>query len=601
MYQGPLVSVIIPTKNSEGTIEATLRSVKAQTYKNIEVIIVDSFSKDRTIELARSILPTVRVVTTGLERSTQKNFGAKMAKGKYLYFVDSDFILEPSVVFEAVQICEKGYDAVVIHNTSHPAISYWSQVRKLERDCYYLDPKHVAARFMRKDIFMKVGGYDEGLIAGEDYDLHLRLLLTGAKIGWCKSIEYHIGEPKTLNEIIVKHIYYGKYILNYIRKNFMIRLLQLSPFRRSYVRNIRAFITQPKLLLGFIIYQYVRYASALAGLLSSASFPSVLRSHLPFVSPEEVPKLVSKVSAVIVTRNRPDECKNCIESLQSGLKNGLELILVDDCSTVPYPDLSSLYNLKIIKNTKRMFLNASRNIGASFTFKPYILFIDDDNFVDQGAIATLAKVLDTFEFVAVACPVILAKDGQVWYAGGWMSPLSGIAMFNFRGWPPQLLPKRLMETELFHSCFMVKRELMEKVGGFDSKNFPMYLGEADFYERLKKLGFKAVVHPHAMVIHKIHSNGVKGILRNIHIIEPVRAYFVARNRTLFIRKHRSTLNYMFFLLFFLPIIAFIHIITILASKGGGYKWTHLVGPYIRGLLDGIIGNVRFGRRLMIKA
>ena len=49
----PLVSVIIPTKNSARTIEACLRSVKYQDYKNIEIIVVDNFSTDGTQEIAK--------------------------------------------------------------------------------------------------------------------------------------------------------------------------------------------------------------------------------------------------------------------------------------------------------------------------------------------------------------------------------------------------------------------------------------------------------------------------------------------------------------------------------------------------------------------
>ena len=49
----PLVSVIIPTYNSEKTLPLCLESIKRQTYKNIEVIIVDNFSVDRTVDIAK--------------------------------------------------------------------------------------------------------------------------------------------------------------------------------------------------------------------------------------------------------------------------------------------------------------------------------------------------------------------------------------------------------------------------------------------------------------------------------------------------------------------------------------------------------------------
>jgi len=49
MKNKPLVSVVIPTYNSEKTLKKCLESIKRQTYKNIEIIVVDKFSKDRTV------------------------------------------------------------------------------------------------------------------------------------------------------------------------------------------------------------------------------------------------------------------------------------------------------------------------------------------------------------------------------------------------------------------------------------------------------------------------------------------------------------------------------------------------------------------------
>ncbi len=261
----PLVSVIIPTYNSEKTIGECLESIKNQTYKNIEIIVVDKGSTDRTVEIAKKYTDKVFVINAG-ERSEQLNFGIKRAKGKYIYRVDSDFILEPTVIEEAVNKCEKNeYDAVCIHNTSDPTISFWAKVRKLERDCYEDDELNVAARFIRKDVVESVGGFDEDLIAGEDYDLHNRLLNAGYKIGRISAKEIHVGEPKTLWEIIRKHYYYGKTLPRFIEKNKGKGIKQLSPIRPAYLRHWRKFVRHPILTLGFIVYQVTRYISAGAG------------------------------------------------------------------------------------------------------------------------------------------------------------------------------------------------------------------------------------------------------------------------------------------------------------------------------------------------
>lgn len=261
-----LVSVIVPTKNSAGTIEMCLRSIKEQSYTDIEIIVVDNYSEDETAKIAREY--GAGFFNKGPERCAQVNFGIENANGKYIYRVDSDFILDSSIISECVDKCkEEGYDAIAVHNTSDPTISFWSKVRNLERDCYREDELNIGARFIRKDIFDIVGFFDENMIAGEDYDLHNRLIEGGFKIGKIKSQEVHIGEPKSLWEIARKHYYYGKTIGEFIKKNPKKARQQLTPLRSSYLKHWKNFLVHPLLTVGFVIYQIVRYSSAGSGFL----------------------------------------------------------------------------------------------------------------------------------------------------------------------------------------------------------------------------------------------------------------------------------------------------------------------------------------------
>ena len=92
----PLVSIIITTKNEEKNIENCLKSIRNQTYKNIEIIVVDNYSEDNTINIAKKY--TSKVYFRGPERSSQRNYGAEVSKGKYLFFLDADMIMAPNVV-----------------------------------------------------------------------------------------------------------------------------------------------------------------------------------------------------------------------------------------------------------------------------------------------------------------------------------------------------------------------------------------------------------------------------------------------------------------------------------------------------------------------
>jgi len=262
--KNPLVSVIIPTKNSEKYLDICISSIKNQTYKNIEIIVVDNNSTDRTKEIARKY--TEKVYNKGPERSPQKNYGVKKAKGELIYFVDSDFVLEDTVVEEAVKKINQGFDSVVVHNTSDPTISFWSKVRKFERDMYKYNKSNIAVRFLKKEAFNKINGFDETLIACEDYDFHNRIKELGYKFAYVDVEEKHLGEPKSIIDIAKKHYYYGKKISKFINKKNN-SVWQLCPLREAYFKNWKKFIRHPMLAAGFIVYQFVRYGSAVCGYL----------------------------------------------------------------------------------------------------------------------------------------------------------------------------------------------------------------------------------------------------------------------------------------------------------------------------------------------
>jgi len=238
-----------------------------QSHRNFEIFVVDNYSSDRTRQIAKKY--DARIYLKGPERGAQVNFGVEKAVGKYIYRVDSDFVLQLDVIREAVESCEKrGYDAILIHNTSDPTVSFWARVRKAERDCYKNDKLNVAARFWKKEVFLAVGGFDETLVAGDDYDLQNRLVKSGFKIGRINAGETHIGEPRTLAEVVRKHYYYGKNMVSFIRKDPRKALRQLSPLRESYAKGLSNFFSDPILIVGFVIYQLVRYTAATIGIVS---------------------------------------------------------------------------------------------------------------------------------------------------------------------------------------------------------------------------------------------------------------------------------------------------------------------------------------------
>jgi glycosyltransferase involved in cell wall biosynthesis len=266
MNQEPLVSVIIPTKNSGWFVEKCLHSIMGQTYRNIEVIVVDNHSTDETADICARF--GVRMIVAGNERSRQTNVGVDAAKGEIVWRTDSDCVFDPMLVFEAVRKIQGGFDAVTVRGTSDPSTSYWANVRRIEREILDLDWQRLAPCFFKKTAFQKVGGFNETLNALEESDLRNRLIRAGFKIGKIDSGCYHMGEPESISEIVAKYIYYGRRqnIETFLSDNPKKAAWQISPFRLVYLRNLRTFGVD---FFPFLVYQYVRYASALIGFVRS--------------------------------------------------------------------------------------------------------------------------------------------------------------------------------------------------------------------------------------------------------------------------------------------------------------------------------------------
>lgn len=165
-----LVDVVVPTRNSVRTIRACLDSLRTQEVP-CRVIVVDNHSEDSTREVAGALADVVLV--TGPERSAQRNAGARAGTAPVVGFIDSDMILAPGVLSEALHQIQNGASGVIVPEHS-VGQGYWSAVRRLERSFYIGVEGVEAARFFRRDVFETVGGFDESLRPGtEDWDLSI--------------------------------------------------------------------------------------------------------------------------------------------------------------------------------------------------------------------------------------------------------------------------------------------------------------------------------------------------------------------------------------------------------------------------------------------
>ncbi len=116
MMQSKLVSVIIPVYNAEGTISECIQSVINQTYRYLEIIVINDGSSDGTLEIVNSFTDPRIIIVSQVNKgcSASKNQGLRIAKGAFIQFLDADDYLSPDKI-------EKQVDKIS-YNENHIAV-----------------------------------------------------------------------------------------------------------------------------------------------------------------------------------------------------------------------------------------------------------------------------------------------------------------------------------------------------------------------------------------------------------------------------------------------------------------------------------------------
>lgn len=240
------VAVVVPTRNSGRTLEACLRSLRDQTVRCV-IVVVDNHSRDDTTTIACQYADIVAVA--GPERSAQRNDGAALTTSPILGFIDSDMVVDSTVVEQAASALLSGAGGIVIPEHSFGE-GFWADVRRFERSFYHGSDSVEAARFFRRDVFEGVGGFDEAMEPGpEDWDLTIRVRNVAAVARISANIAHDEGRP-TFWDACAKKGYYAPGLRSFVRKHGP---AAVSVLDRPYVRRPwRIFAQGPRLGLGLV-------------------------------------------------------------------------------------------------------------------------------------------------------------------------------------------------------------------------------------------------------------------------------------------------------------------------------------------------------------
>ncbi len=218
-----------------------------------------------------------------------------------------------------------------------------------------------------------------------------------------------------------------------------------------------------------------------------------------FPTPPQNPE----VSIVIPAYNNSKLTYNCLKSILLHTNGSYEVILVDDNSHEKEAQelLNKIKNVRIIRNKENSGFIESCNIGAKASRGKYILFLNNDALVTENWLEPLLDVIKRDDVGAVGAKLVY-PDGKLQEAGAiiWKDA-SG---WNYGRFDDPNKPEYNFVREVDYcsgATLMVKREVWEKIGGFDSRFKPAYYEDTDLCFSVRKMGYKVVYQPKSVIIH----------------------------------------------------------------------------------------------------
>jgi spore maturation protein CgeB len=464
----PPLAIVLCAYNGLVATKHCLLSVAKNTGTNYSLHLVDNGSRDGTLEHMRGVLghePIVLVRNEGVAKG--RNLGASQAltKGaKYLCFLDNDTRVPPGWAQGMIDVLEANPNIGMIGPVSGTA-SGAQNVLEVYRtkncdEAYMLARGHEQSftpvseidRFcmvVRADVVKKIGLFEEGfgLYGFEEKD-------------FCKRVKIAGYDVAIANRVFVEHRGGTTMAVNKIDWHAVI-MASRSRYKQKWSEDPA---------------------------LKTYDLPPAATKNIVARAP--MGRITSRTSIIILTHNRLDITKECLEALLRYTQN-YELIVVDNGSTdgtVQY--LESKGKIKIIRNEENLGVIKARNQGLRASTADHIVMMDNDVFVREGWLEELFDAMDRqgADMVGIeawqidsnfaACYKCVSQNDRFDYLGG--------------------------------CCTLFKRRVFEDVGILDEGFHPAYYEDVDMSLRARDQGLKLAWHTTTKIFHKEHQTLVYG-------------------------------------------------------------------------------------------
>lgn len=490
--ENPLVSVIIPTVNRPQMLLAAVKSVLAQTYQNIEVVVVND-GGEPVEHLLQPLNACGRITYLrngkNRERCASRNTGIRAAQGTYIAYLDDDDLFYPDHVETLVRTLQSGPYQVAYTNT----VKAWQEKRGDEyvvtkrelSHAFDVDPDSLLVgnfipilSLMHEKACLDTAGYfDETMHTHEDWDLWIRLS----------------------RSFVFAHVHKATCEFSWREDGTSTTSSQRTDYIRTmetiYNRYRQAATGKPNVLEAQ--QRSLQYFRAEAGLTET--------DRRTNVKPLQENNGVT-VSIIIPTYNKLELTKQCLAAIkQTTTDVQYEVLVVDNASTDGTQDFlreeDAEGRLRALLNRENLGFGKACNRAASEATGRYLLLLNNDTIPHPGWLSALVDQADADPQIGILGSRLLYPDGTIQHAG---------VVFDERNVPVHV--SRGVKADdasvltardypaVTGACMLIRNDMFQKLEGFDEAFF-MYVEDADLCLRTWEAGYRVAYCPSSVVTH----------------------------------------------------------------------------------------------------
>lgn len=387
----PKVSLVIPVYNGEKYISKSLESALNQTYKNIEIIVVNDGSKDASEEIIKHYGDKIKYIKKengGV--STALNLALKEMTGDYFSWLSHDDLYYPTKIEEEVNAIEdktivmSDYDLIDEHGKLKRNIILPHEVIEEHNEfALYKGLINGITLLIPKKAFEECGEFDENLRCTQDYDMWFKMLLKGYKF-------------KHLKKVLASSRQHSKQVTNTSPK-------MLIEGNRLWIDMMEQLPLTTKENINKSEYNFYREMSYVLKETPYQEAYSYCIEKMQHISNEKLNLERYKISIIMPFYDEPISIiKRALNSTLNQTHKNIEVILINDNpNKYSEKELKEIINndkVKYIKNEMNLGVSASRNKGINLAKGDYIAFLDsDDEFLNNKLSIQLKELLLTKE------------------------------------------------------------------------------------------------------------------------------------------------------------------------------------------------------------